>query len=377
MDEFVSLPLKMDKCNLVFKPNRLLHKKEELENFLSDENGMDKLTFARNALIAKEVQSNNGVEGYYDGIDTINKVVKKKENPNDVKKTSRILNLHDGYDFILNHKNISEQSLKELYAILSKNLLIPYDVKEMGEFYRTKPVYIYYSSDVTKPPDLGVDPEMLKSKMDALLEFINNYSLGNDAIDEYIKSQIMHFYFVYVHPYFDINGRCSRTLSIWYLLNKKAYPYVIFNRGINMNKSEYYKVIKDAKTYSNVTFFINYMMQTLLVELQKEHVISNIKESTPGRLRSVDVQTINYLLSMSNEWNVKTFLSMYNRFNDKKSCKEIEEAMIIPLIDKGILIPKADTQTYLYKNHQNYSFGLNPVFFDDDAKKTCYLKIKK
>ena len=49
----------------------------------------------------------------------------------------------------------------------------------------------------------------------------------------------MHFYFVYIHPYFDVNGRTSRTLAMWYLLNEEAYPYIIFNRAINNNASNY------------------------------------------------------------------------------------------------------------------------------------------
>ena len=53
----------------------------------------------------------------------------------------------------------------------------------------------------------------------------NNGETFGNATDYFIKSQIMHFYFVYIHPYFDINGRTARTTSLWHLLNEKAYPF--------------------------------------------------------------------------------------------------------------------------------------------------------
>ena len=51
---------------------------------------------------------------------------------------------------------------------------------------------------------------------------------------------------VYIHPYYDVNGRTARTLSLWYLLQKKTYPFVIFNRGISLSKGEYKHNVKKS-----------------------------------------------------------------------------------------------------------------------------------
>lgn len=215
------------------------------------------LEFAKKVLSSNEVQSNNMVEGYCDDIEKINFIVRRK---NAYKKTKdeekrRILNLASGYDYVLRKKEINKQNLKELYDILSKRLLSLEELKKMGEFYRNDDVYIYYSDKMCKEPDLGVKTDLIEEKMNDLFNFINNYSLGDSLTDEFIKSQIIHFYFVYVHPYFDINGRTARTTSLWHLLNEKAYPFVIFNRGIQINKNRYYKVIREVKKYSNVNLF--------------------------------------------------------------------------------------------------------------------------
>ena len=75
----------------------------------------------------------------------------------------------------------------------------------------------------------------------------------------------MHFYFVYIHPYFDVNGRTSRTMSMWYLLKNEAYPFIIFNRGISFKGSKYDRVIKDTKESNDMTCFLLMMLETLKV----------------------------------------------------------------------------------------------------------------
>lgn len=377
----IRLPLPTNKGNLFLDKDSISEKKEKLESFISDEDKMKQKSFAWNVLCAKEVQSNNWVEGYYDDISKIKRIVKEEDKYQFTSKQSerRILNLHDGYNMILDgRKNleINEENLKALYAILSKDLLSKSDLDNMGEYYRTKPVYIYYSSNVTREPDMGINESLVNERMQNLFGFINDFTLGNTKTDEYIKSQILHYYFVYIHPYFDINGRTSRTTAIWYLVNQKAYPYVIFNRGIELNKSDYYKVIKDVKDFGNITFFVNYMMDTVYEELKKEHILESIISLSNRRLTPVDQQTIHYLLSMKGNITVKDFIQMYNSHNKKKKLKEIHNDMILPLVDKEIILPGRKTGSFIDGETQNYCLSLNPKYIDD-SKDISNIKILK
>ena len=128
--------------------------------------------------------------------------------------------------------------------------------------------------------------------------------------DEFIKSQIMHFYFVYINPYFDVNGRSSRTMAMWYLLNNKAYPYIIFNRAISNNSSTYDETITDTRNNANISFFIRYMMINVKRELEKELIIQEIRDNTSVKMTMMDYQALNYILSMKGEKNVLTFTSL-------------------------------------------------------------------
>lgn len=378
MNNKIILPLKNNNRYFYINEDMLKEKEEELEEFILKSGKMNTLSFAKKVLLFNEVQSNNSVEGYYDDIEKIKKVVNEKKiyKNSQEKDKLRIINLYEGYRYILDNKDITKETLKELNSILSKGLLDDEDYKNMGEYYRKNPVYIYYSSDVTKRPDMGLDASLIEDKMDELLDFMNNYSFDDTKTMSYLKSQILHFYFVYIHPYYDVNGRTARTTSMWYLLNNNVYPYVIFNRGIQINKNEYYKIIRETKKYSDISLFLKYMMNTVLAELEKEYIMQSIANSCSKKLETLDYQTLHYLLSIKGNITVSDFANMYNRYNDEKKVLKIEEEMILPLIEKDILIKTRETNGHLssFKNNYELAFNFKYVDYDDNLIKNIHVK---
>lgn len=177
-------------------------------------------------------------------------------------------NLTNGYHYILGNKEINKDSLKELYDILSKDLLDDYSIENMGKYYRQKDVYILDGSNsLAGSYDKGMNPKIIEEKMDDLFEYINKDN-EKDLIELYIKSQIIHYYLSYVHPYFDVNGRCARTLSMWYLIKQKAYPFIIFNKGIYKNRTDYKKSILKCNR-GDITPFLEFSLETLKKELEE------------------------------------------------------------------------------------------------------------
>lgn len=354
---------------------KLYLKFESLEKLKSDlelileYSDMHSLNFAKRTLFNEEIKTNNLIEGYNDDIEYIDRVVKdnpRRKNAKD-EKEQRILNLYNGYKFILNGNDISLENLTSLYKILSRNLLCNYDLEHMGKYFREEPIYIYTSSVLTKEPDRGMDVKNIPIFMDQLLEFINSKHHFDTQTDAYIKSQIIHFYFVYIHPYFDVNGRTSRTLAIWYLLNNQIYPYVLFNRGINFDKNTYYKTILEAKKFGNITIFIKYMLENVKRELEKEYAILEIEKNTMN-LTNLERQCINYILSMKGNITVKDFSGYYKKFNEKRKNIDILENMIEPLIDKNIIIPGRETSKCIYGTKPNYFFSLNEEILEEYHK---------
>ena len=181
-------------------------------------------------------------------------------------------NLANGYFYILQNNRINKDSIKELYDILSKDLLDDYSKENMGKYYREKNVYIMDSSfnEFIGYFDMGVHPIKIDNMMNNLIEYINEDN-EKDIVEKYIKSQIIHYYLVYVHPYFDVNGRTARTLSDWYLINNKVDKCTLFNRGISKDKDGYKNVIKRTRSRNtDITPFIEYSLKILKNELEKE-----------------------------------------------------------------------------------------------------------
>lgn len=351
--------------------SKLTDIKKELEDFLKITN-IDNIKFAKDVMLSEEIKSNNLIEGYFDDLDYIYDVVNSKNANNS--KDQRILNLYNGYKYILKNKEINKNNLKKLYNFLSKNLLSSYDLNHMGEFYRDDKVFIYCTNNINNEPDEGIDKQEIDKYMNNLFEYINKNNDLNSKTDYYIKSQIMHFYFVYIHPYFDVNGRTSRTTSMWYLLNNEIYPYIIFNRGINYDKSTYYKSILETKKFGNITIFLKYMLTNVKTELEKEYLIMNI-ESLTEHLSIEEKQTLNYILSMNGEKNLKTFLSFYKRFNETKSLKGLNEQVLDPLFEKKILLKGEDTKSKIYDGNNNFRFSINKNYLDNDPNKIKRLSI--
>ena len=369
----ISLPLTMPSGRHFHLGDTYLAKTaDELEEFLSKQKHLNTKTFATDVMFSHELKANNLVEGYTDDLGKVEEIVKKRlQNANNA-QAKRILNLYHGYHYILKEStknpqnNLDKETLKKLYGILAKNLLDSYENNNMGEYYRTKPVYILMNGAIKDELCEGMEANLIDEFLEKYFTFFNSYTLGDSATNEYIKSQILHLYFVYIHPYFDVNGRTSRTLAMWYLLNKKAYAYIIFNRGIAFKGSRYDKRILEAIQNADMTKFILFMLDTVKEELEKEYIMESVASHISPKLTSLDYQTILYLLSMHSMLTVKDFAEMYNRFNDKKNIKEIYETAIMPLLNKGVLQVAGTTKKYMFNNYPNEILEFNPEVMDYD-----------
>ena len=353
MKDVIYLNLKtIDGIKLFLRPSRFLKVKQELIDFLRNEKYLYTKAFVKTTMFSHELKANNQIEGYGDDVEIIEKVIAHAEDINDKDKRQRILNLYHGYNYILKTKEINQDTLKKLYSILSEGLLNSTDSVRMGKYYRTAPVYILKRGRLDVEPDQVVLAHEIDAYMNDYFAFLNQ-DISGDLTDEYIKSQILHYYFVYIHPYFDVNGRTSRTLSMWYLINKKIYPYIIFNRGISFKDSEYTKVIEDVRSFRDLSYFIDYMLTTVKVELEKEYVMQVEANLASDKLTLADYQTLLYFLTMKGCKTVLDFANIYNRFNDKKKVKEVYETMIVPLLDKKVLDVERQTKKNMFDDNNN------------------------
>lgn len=361
--QILHLPLPIDNGHIYLIDDDLLAQKEELEKFLDGLNYMNSKDFSKKVLFGQEIKSNNTIEGYLDDISIVRSIIKHPINTLNEEQKQRVLNMYYGYKYILQGKDINKENLKELYSILSNKILSQSDVENMGEYYRLNEEFIFFSSNLNTEPDKGVDPKELEEKMNILLDYVNSSEKFSCMTDYFIRSQIIHFYFIYIHPYYDVNGRTARTTSMWYLLNHEVYPYIIFNRAIQLDKNKYYKVIRDGRVFHNVTFFLNYLLKNVLIELEKEYTMELISDSARFELTDADIQTLYYILSMKGLLTYYDFTAFYNHLNNHTNPYKAYSLMLEPLIDKEIIIPGKHTS-----NPNNHLFTLNSSLFEINDK---------
>jgi len=354
------LPLKTKNYgSLCYNASYLEAYKETLASYIEEEKEINTLKFAKKMLKNQEIKTNNLIEGITDDLSIIEEAIKHQRRKETLEEEKRILNLYRGYRYILKEKEINKETLKELYALLSKDLLSSYDITHMGPYYRAEDVYIFSKARLDKDPYMGISPNEVEIYMDMLLSYINENNNDN-KIDTFIKAQIIHYFFVYIHPYFDVNGRTSRTTAIWYLIKNKSYPFVIMNRAISFKRREYIDNIIKTRESGNITLFLKFMLTNVLYSLEEENFLLTISKFINSELSLEERQMLEYLLhSKGSELTVKDLAFIYNVYNKRKRPYNIYEEQIIPLINKNILIPKGTTNSLLKKGKPNIRLVLN------------------
>jgi len=164
-------------------------------------------------------------------------------------------------------------------------------------------------------------------------------------------------------------------MAMWYLLKKKAYPFIIFNRAIAFEKSNYDCVIRDVNEYAAISYFVNYMMENVMKELEKEKIIHTINSSIEEKLTDLEYQTLLYILTMKGLKTVKDFVAFYRRLNNKISVEAVYKTMIEPLLIKGILDIEKETGSFLFGKTPNMVFGINATKFDIDIENTKRIQL--
>ncbi|MDR2943960.1 MAG: Fic family protein [Methanosarcinales archaeon] len=210
----------------------------------------------------------------------IEKIDTKRESVREILngKAPRSLNeekaygIKKGLDFISDTSHrITAENLSKLYQITINDFLEP-DVKlPPGMMYRNDVVYVVNASG--KSVHTGSDFEKLPAYIDSLFRFIED---DCDEIDQVLKSAMIHYYFAYLHPYFDGNGRMARLLQLWYLVQKgyTAALFLPFSLFVNQNRNGYYKAFKQisenqaAAGIFDITPFLYFFTQNVFSQFE-------------------------------------------------------------------------------------------------------------
>lgn len=297
----------------------------------------------------EEIAASSAIENIDFSRDSIRNILKGLA-PEDEEET-RILGQKNGLQFISDSANkITEENIYKLYMMTVGDFLDEENSLKKGNYYRHDSVFVMSN----RLEHSGVDFRKLPEYMKGLIEFIN----ADDDINDLQKAAIIHFYFAYIHPYFDGNGRMARLMHLWFLIQRgyEATLFVSFSSLIKKSKKEYYKaftlVEENSKisSWTDVTPFISYF---------SEYVYNNVAAKEENDNMIVYKSALKDGIITEKEKHLWSFvLSRYGK--DEFSTKMLERDygnvayatvrnFVLKFEELGLLVSKK------YKNRTKYS----------------------
>ncbi len=260
-----------------------------------------------------------------------------------------VRNMIYAMSYIIEEKPVfNKTNLNHLYKLLSDGCLDDEDMLMPNSFYRHDDVYVGGFS--------GAPVNKIEEMMDSLFAFANNPKYQSEY--EALMPHICHYYILYVHPYFDYNGRTARMVSFWlsYLLDSSSSQYFI-SEAINEYKSEYYKAIKNTRIMNNdLTYFLGFIFESSIkfcLLYKNMEAIRKALSVEGDFLSSTETMYIKkILIHNSNDFfNYKMFLEYINSTISKQGALK----MLDKLTEYKLLIKsKNKKKENIYKFNQDF-----------------------
>jgi Fic family protein len=207
--------------------------------------------------IIEEAWASNIIEGAFTTHKRAKELVRRNLTPKD-KNELMMKNNHLAMTYILEYREskFNIDLILKIHQIITQGTLD--DPEYVGKF-RDDEVFIWDKTNtiIFKP----MASEKIEKCLNNLVTWVNTHS-DEDFIHPVIRASIIHFYLVYVHPFFDGNGRTARALFYFYLLKNQYefFKYFSISALIAKQREKYYKVIKDVEDYDNdLTYFLLYL----------------------------------------------------------------------------------------------------------------------
>ena len=280
-------------------------------------------------ILSNELYKTNKIEG----IETVKSEIHSslKDDKNSNKKSNKLDGIIKKYKDIMenNFKDTehieSLSSFRKIYDEMFEDFEKSGNYKLDGKYFRKETVRVI--NGLGNIIHIGVNgEEAIEKNIESLIEFMNIKD-----IPFLVKASIVHFFFEYIHPFYDGNGRFGRYLLSLYLARKlDNLTAFSVSYSISKNLDEYYKSfveVEDVNNYGEITFFVENILKT--IKNGQEMIIELLNDSVMKFKHSIEIlDELTKDLSEKENIILQIYLQNY-LFNDFEELTNIELSTII------------------------------------------------
>jgi len=160
--------------------------------------------------------------------------------------------------------DLSSNVFFDLHSILMEGD-IDIEKNKIGAFREDKDEIVVGNGKLTDYVYEAPKMEFVKKQMEELCNFANDCST-KDFIHPIIKAIILHFWFGYLHPFVDGNGRIARCIFYWSLMqdNYDFMAYYPISTMIKKSPKQYSdSYIYTEQDDNDLTYFIDYNLNKI------------------------------------------------------------------------------------------------------------------
>ena len=280
-------------------------------------------------ILSNELYKTNKIEG----IETIKSEIYSslKDDRTSNKKSNKLDGIIKKYKDIMENNfedtehidNLS--SFRKIYDEMFEDFEKSGNYKLDGKYFRKDTVKII--NGLGNIIHIGVNgEEAIEKNIESLIEFMNRKD-----ITFLLKASIVHFFFEYIHPFYDGNGRFGRYLLSLYLARKlDNLTAFSVSYSISRNLDDYYKSfveVEDVTNYGEITFFVENILKT--IKNGQEMIIELLNDSVMRFKHSMEIlDELTKELSEKENIILQIYLQNY-LFNDFEELTNIELSAII------------------------------------------------
>ena len=264
--ELFFLPIK----NVLMLQDEIIQNSRDILN-LSNELPEVALNYCIREIMVNEIIKSNGIEGVH----TTKKDVYDSMNSNKKYRFSGIIKKYKQITENKIEKINSAEEIRKIYdEVFIEEIMINPENQLDGKLFRKGLVYVTDSS--MKNVHLGdSNEELILKHIQNLIIFMNKKD-----INFLLKACITHYYFEYIHPFYDGNGRFGRLIFSMCLARKlDVFTGLSLSYAIFSEKEKYSKLFlntSNSKNFGEITFFLIGMLE--LIKKGQESIMKMLED---------------------------------------------------------------------------------------------------